>query len=269
MSKKTKKVGNDITVIMPVWNIDEKLFKNAITSLQEQYELPEVFMIVVGDGTDDHKLVKGYDFGDLNVSILNHKESTGFAHQMNMGVAACKTKWFSFLEQDDEMSKIWLKNAIKYREVYSDIDLFLPLIVDVSPSPEGTSSFVGTSNEAVWAAEFSDEIGILDKESLLRYQNFNIDGMVMSKEKYLKFGGIKTNIKLTFMYEFLLRMTNSGVKTMVIPKLGYMHLNLREGGLFHNYKDELSPDEARWWLSSAKKEYFHIKDREISYTKED
>ena len=33
----------------------------------------------------------------------------------------------------------------------------------------------------------------------------------------------------------------------------------------HNYKDELSPDEARWWLSSAKKEYFHIKDREISY----
>ena len=222
---------------------------------------------MVGDKTDDYKFIKKYDFGNLKIKILNHKESTSFANQMNLGVASCKTKWFSFLEQDDEMSKIWIKSAMKYKDVYDDVGIFLPLIIDVSKISGDKSTFVGLSNEAVWAAEFSDEIGVLDKESLLRYQNFNFDGMVMLKDVYLKYGGIKENIKLTLMYEFLLRFTNNDIKLMVIPKLGYKHLNLREGGLFHNYKDELSPDEARWWLSLAKKEYFHIKDREVSYDK--
>ncbi len=43
----------------------------------------------------------------------------------------------------------------------------------------------------------------------------------------------------------------------------------RVGSLFHNYREELSPDEARWWMSLAKKEYFHQDDRKITYAKEE
>tara|TARA_R110000796_G_scaffold11198_7_gene37410 strand:- start:7327 stop:8103 length:777 start_codon:yes stop_codon:yes gene_type:complete len=255
--------NNKITVIIPVYNADKALLDNALESVKSQIVTPEVVLLVVKDGSDDHKLVKELDFGDLKSKIVNHKEGTSFAEQMNKGVSECDTEWFIFLEQDDELSKIWIKNVIKYREVYDDINIFLPLIVDVGP----TGKFAGTSNEPVWAAEFSDVMGNLDIDSLLKHENFNFDGMCMQKDAYEEFGGIKNSIKLTFMYEFLLRMTFKSNKTMVIPKLGYKHVNMREGGLFSNYKEELTPDEARWWLATAKREYYHTKDRSIVYEK--
>jgi hypothetical protein len=89
--------------------------------------------------------------------------------------------------------------------------------------------------------------------------------MVMLKEVYQDFGGIKNNMKLTFMYEFLLRITNESVKVMVIPKIGYKHVNLRTGGLFQVLKSELTPDEARWWLATAKREFYHLQDRDLKY----
>ena len=87
----------------------------------------------------------------------------------------------------------------------------------------------------------------------------------MTKEKYQEIGGIKTNMKLTFIYEFLLRATFQAVSVMVIPKFGYKHINQRDGSLFANYRNELTPMEANWWLEAAKTESFHPEDRELTY----
>jgi hypothetical protein len=92
--------------------------------------------------------------------------------------------------------------------------------------------------------------------------------MVIKKESFLKNGGFKSNIKLTFGYEFFLRMTNSSVNFMTIPKIGYKHMNMREGSIFWNYKngeDRLVEDEVRFWIESAKKEYLFTNEREINY----
>jgi len=51
-----------------------------------------------------------------------------------------------------------------------------------------------------------------------------------------------------------------------LPKLGYKHTNQRDGSLFKGYKDSIDPDEARFWMNLAKKEYFFIQDRNITYT---
>jgi hypothetical protein len=48
----------------------------------------------------------------------------------------------------------------------------------------------------------ADELGILDNNALLTYQNFNTDGMVIRKSVYEENGGFKPSIKLTFIYEF-------------------------------------------------------------------
>ena len=101
--------------------------------------------------------------------------------------------------------------------------------------------------------------------ALLTYQNFNIDGSVIRKSLFEDFGGLKSNIKLTFVYEFLLRMTFKDNKIFVIPKFGYKHLNQRVGSLFHSYKAELDPLESKWWLSQAKKEYYFENDRILNY----
>jgi hypothetical protein len=67
------------------------------------------------------------------------------------------------------------------------------------------------------------------------------------------------------MYEFLLRMTYNTVKVMVVPKIGYKHVNQRPGSLFNEYLETLRPDESKWWLDKAKKEYLILDDRELSY----
>ena len=56
---------------------------------------------------------------------------------------------------------------------------------------------------------------------------------------------------------------------MTIPKVGYKHTNQRSNSLFWNYKNtsesKLEQDEAKFWVDTAKKEYFFSTDREVQY----
>jgi hypothetical protein len=45
-------------------------------------------------------------------------------------------------------------------------------------------------------------------------------------------------------------------------------MNMREGSIFWNYKNgenKVTQDEAKFWIDSAKKEYFYNTEREINY----
>jgi glycosyltransferase involved in cell wall biosynthesis len=257
---------NGISVILPVHEITEEtktLLSNAIQSVIEQTVRPDELVIVVPKGSEVSEYVKGIDYGDFKSSVViaENEGETNFSSQVNFGVTTSKSEWISILEFDDEYAKIWFKNVVTYREKHTDVDLFLPIIIDVNANSE----FIGLTNEAVWAQSFSDELGVLDNNALLAYQNFNIDGMVIRKTTYDSLGGLKSNIKLTFPYELLLRMTFKSVKVMVLPRFGYKHMNQRDGSLFSNYKDSMNAVESRWWLAQAKKEYYFAKDRNLTY----
>ncbi len=257
---------NQICVVLPVHELNEitkPMFANAIKSVQQQKLIPDELLIVVPKDSDVSTYIKGFDFGNIKdiVTIIENDGATDFASQINFGVAKAKSEWVSFLEFDDEYSNIWFENFANYRAAYDNVGIFLPIIVDVDAS----GNFIGFTNEAVWANSFSDELGVLDLNALLAYQNFNIDGIVMQKSIFNEHGGFKPSIKLTFIYEFLLRMTFKDVKVMCIPRFGYKHVNQRPDSLFSKYKETIDPIEAKWWLAQAKKEYYFDKDRKITY----
>lgn len=263
MSEKNK---IEISVILPVHEVTDETktyLNNAIQSVREQIVLPDELIIVTPKDSEAAAYLKSLDYGDIKdiVVIAEHENNTDFASQVNYGVSVAKSEWVSFLELDDQYASIWFKNVVEYRAAYKDVEIFMPIVIDVDAS----DSFIGFTNEAVWAQSFSDELGILDNNSLLTYQNFNIDGIVIKKSTFEEHGGFKSNIKLTFIYEFLLRMTFKAVKTMVIPKFGYKHVNQRPNSLFSAYKESMSPIETKWWLAQAKKEYYFSKDRAITY----
>ena len=56
---------------------------------------------------------------------------------------------------------------------------------------------------------------------------------------------------------------------MTVPKIGYRHVNFRENSLFWSYKNneetKLSVGEVKFWLDTAKKEFFFKNKREINY----
>ena len=200
MEKEIKKTG--ISVVLPVHQLDEQtktLFNNAVQSVKVQTVKPDELVIVVPKGSEVATYIKSLDFGDFasNITIAENDGETDFASQIDFGVKTSKSDWFSILEFDDEYANIWFKNVVEYRAAHTDVEIFMPIVVDVDASGQ----FIGLTNEAVWAQSFSDELGILDNNALLAYQNFNIDGIVMKKSVYENFGGFKSSIKLTFIYE--------------------------------------------------------------------
>ena len=257
-----------VSIILPIKSALAKdfdeYFKKAIDSIKNQQVEVEELLIVHTTEEQLKNLLKSYDFGNINVNLLEWEGEPSYSSQVNYGVKNAKAEWISLFEFDDEYSSIWFKNFKKYSESYPDVQMFLPVVVEVDEK----GVFAGFTNEATFAANFTQELGFLTNETLQEYQNFQTAGSVIKKSLFEDFGGFKPSIKLTFIYEFLLRLTYNSVSIMTIPKLGYKHINLREGSIFWNYKygeQKMIEDEVRFWIQTAKKEYFFTDDRVIKY----
>jgi hypothetical protein len=258
----------DLSVILPlsttqVKDFDE-FFKKSIESIKNQKVKPKNLIIVHTKEESLIKYLNEFDFSDINTIKVLHEGTPNYGAQINLGVKNSDSKWVSFFEFDDEYSTIWFDNVKKYSTYYPDVEAFLPIVIDV----DAKSTFVGFTNEATFAANFAQEMGLLTNDMLLNYQNFQSAGMVIKRDVIENFGGFKPSVKLTFVYEFLLRMTYNSVKIMTIPKLGYKHLNLRPESIFWDLKfgkEKLDENEVKFWISSAKKEYFFVDDRNIKY----
>jgi len=257
-----------LSVILPIKSSKakdfEEYFEKAISSLKNQTVGFEELVIV---HTQEESLIdhlNSYDFGDLNVTKLLWDKDPSYASQVNYGIENAKGTWVSLFEFDDEYSSIWFKNVQKYVESFPDVQMFLPVVVETDEK----GLFAGFTNEATFAANFSQEMGILTNDTLQDYQNFQTAGSVFKKSIVEDFGGFKPSVKLTFIYEFLLRLTYNSVLIMTVPRLGYKHVNLREGSIFWNYKfgeNKMIEDEVKFWIQAAKREYFFTDDRSIKY----
>jgi len=259
---------NTISIILPIKSGKaigfEDFFDKCIQSVKNQKEYVNELIIVHGDEDLLKNHLTSYNFEGLNVIFETWSDQPNFAKQVNHGVEIATSNWCSILEFDDEYSNIWFKNALNYMDIYKDVHAFLPIVVDVDEK----LVFAGFTNEATFAANISSDIGILINETLQTFQNFQTSGMVFKKEKYQEIGGMKSNLKLTFGYELFLRLTHNSAKIMTIPRIGYKHMNLREGSIFWNYKNgenKMNQDEARFWIETAKKEYLFSTEREINY----
>lgn len=257
-----------LSIILPLKSSKTKdfsdFFDKAIKSIQGQKVLADELLIVHSQEESLVTFLSEYDFGELNVKKVLWEKDPSFAEQVNFGIKESSNPWVSIFEFDDEYSSIWFSNVKKYIDAYPSVQVFLPVVVET----DDKGGFAGFTNEATFAANFSQELGFLTNETLLDYQNFQTSGAVYKKTVIEDFGGFKPSIKLTFVYEFLLRLTYNSVSIMTIPRLGYKHTNLREGSIFWNYKygeNKMLEDEVKFWIQTAKQEYFFVDDRAIKY----
>jgi len=260
-----------ISVILPIKSSKAKdfeiYFEKAIQSVQNQKSTVDELIIVHTSEESLVEFIKNYNFESLNVVNLLWDKEPNYCNQVNYGIKNAKSNWVSLFEFDDEYSPIWFDNVKKYISSYPEVQVFLPVVVETDEK----GVFAGFTNEATFAANFAQEIGFLTNETLQDYQNFQTAGSVFKKQIIDDFGGFKSSIKLTFIYEFLLRITYNSVPVMTIPKLGYKHMNLREGSIFWNYKyseEKMLDEEVKFWIQTAKKEYFFVDDRVIKYQPE-
>ena len=254
----------NITVILPVHRIEESyrvMLDNAIKSVEQFHE--DVKLMIVCPPSVKSELTNISDI--LEVNVITNNSKTDFCSQINLGIEKCNTEWFSILEVDDEYKPIWLKSINDYVKIYKDVDVFLPIVKDINP--EG--KFTSFTNESAWAYGFTEMQGFIDNEVLLDFQNYQISGGLYRTKVIQENGSLKENIKLTFGYEFFLRLTHNGVRVMTVPKVGYQHVNMRDDSLFWEYKNndsnKLTEPEVKFWLETAKKEFFFKNKRDVKY----
>lgn len=254
----------NITIILPVHKIDgdyQTMLDKALASVETFQNDVKVLIVC------PTKLKKDIQINSevLEVSFFMNKGETDFCSQVNLGIENCDTDWFSILEIDDVFRPIWLKSITDYQKIYPDVSVFLPIVRDKNSE----DTFITFMNESVWAYGFTERQGFLDNEVLLDFQNYQISGGLYKTDVIKENGKLKENIKLTFGYEFLLRLTNNGVRVMVVPRVGYEHTNLRVDSLFYNLKNDdsskISEKEVKFWLDTAKKEFFFKNKRDVNY----
>jgi len=268
----------NISVIIPVHEFNEVVagyLDKAIESVLKQenlVELPEVIVVApLGLQGLIECCVKYNDDTFVpgrapKVRIINHEGKTDYQSQVNLAVESVTTDYFSVLEFDDEYSTTYLRNASKYTQSYPEIDVFLTMMIEVNEKNEGLK----LTNETVWAQQFvgeNGEMGYLNANALKQYTDFKLSGAVIKKSEFKNLGGYKSNIKLTFMYEFLLRALNNASKVFSIPRIGYKHLATREDSLFGQYQKNMPVDERKFWFDTANKEANFTNDRIIDLSR--
>jgi len=265
----------NVSIIIPIHKYNEEissLLSNAVDSIGTQAkikECPEIYSVfptsIKKDVTDFMNLMLDKYKDLLQFHLVENDGKTDFQNQVNLGVNNVNSEFFSILEFDDEYSTSYFFNVDKYLKYYDDVDIFMSLMVEVNSNNEALK----ITNEMVWSQQFigeNGEMGYLNSNALKQNTDFKISGAIINKEEYLNLGGLKSNIKLTFNYEFLLRALNNACKIYTIPKIGYKHLAIREDSLFDYYGKTMPIEERKFWFDTAVKESNFIKNRVIDTT---
>ncbi len=155
---------------------------------------------------------------------------------------------------------------MKHINALPDVGMFLPFTIEVD---DKTQTLVQIVNQAIWSKSYVGEngvLGYLNTRSLGEFSFYTIGGSVIKKSEYEAVGGLKSNIKLAFTYEFILRFLENGNKIYSMAHFGYRHIINRTGSLFNNYGATMPMNERRFWFETAKKECHFFNDRTIDTT---
>ena len=119
----------NITVILPVHKLDDlyhEMLSKAVESVEQFFDDVKLLIVAPKDVVEN---ITSKGLSDkLDINIVTNSGDTGFCSQVNLGIESCDTEWFSILEIDDELTNNWLKPFLQYKEEYSDVEVFLPIV---------------------------------------------------------------------------------------------------------------------------------------------
>ena len=265
-----------IDIVIPVHKYDDDvkaLLTRCLSSVKLMAEVSNVMqvktdVVIVGPSLPTDEIMNLVEWSEefASFNIVDNTDATDFCSQVNFAVKEeCKNDYFMIVEFDDVVTPNWVRTSLPYIQERKKTSVFLPLIelYDIN-KPETPVSYI---NEIGWSSSFAEnELGSLNLDALKEYCNFNVTGAIIKRNEYIKAGGLKPSIKLSFGYEFLMRMANLYGEIYIIPKVGYFHFINRPGSLTSEYHQTLSQEEGAWWIKLAGQEYHFKKDRNKIYS---
>jgi len=298
----------NILVVLPIKKFVDVFVKECAYSLSQQNQPVDVLVLYGGDNATELSQIKSIlDSPSITVTekkedgttetkeiksekklnyVLENTSSHTFQQLFNEALnysIVNKYKFFSVVESEDVIDVDWYKTSMKFAAKHIDKDGFLPLLREVS-----NGNFLGFFNEACWVDGYAEVAGVFDLQLLMRFNCINTTGAVFKTDSIKNYStlidgqykAMKENFKVSYAYEFFLRMIYDDVKFFTIPRLGYEHrIDIptemvdpfsskvpRNLTAFPEDKGGMSQEEIKFWNESAKKEYFISRhDREIKF----
>ena len=104
----------EISVIIPVYNVEEKI-ERCLGSLQNQ-KFSDFEVILINDGSSDRsgKICDEYASMDKRIKVI-HQKNQGVSVARNIGISIARGKYITFVDSDDYVSRDFLYS------LYSDI----------------------------------------------------------------------------------------------------------------------------------------------------
>lgn len=112
---------NKVSIIVPVYNVQDFVFDSIKSVLDQTYKNLEV--IIVNDGSTDNSLAMCQNAieGDSRVQIFS-KKNGGLSGARNYGLWRASGDLIYFFDSDDILNKNLIMEAVKYFESKKDID---------------------------------------------------------------------------------------------------------------------------------------------------
>lgn len=195
-----------ISIIMPVYNVEEKWLEKAIKSVQNQWYSKWELCICDDASTEEHvkKVLEKFAAGDPRIKIKYRQHNGGIVKTTNDALTLATGAYIGFLDNDDELAENALYEVIKalqeakYNLVYSDEDK-----LDEN----------GKRCEPFFKPDWSPD--------LLLSQNYICHFAVYRKKILDKIGGLKEGYDGSQDYDLALRFTEKTQSIKHIPSILY------------------------------------------------
>lgn len=113
----TEEQSIKVSVVMPVYNMQEYLGECMDSVLNQTLKKIEIICVDDGSTDDSPALLDGYADTDRRVRVL-HITNGGYGHAVNMGMEHARGKYISIVEPDDYIEKGMLERLYTISEEY-------------------------------------------------------------------------------------------------------------------------------------------------------
>lgn len=110
-----------ISVIMPVYNMGNRIRKGLESVLKQTYSKIEIIIVDDGSTDDSYKICQCYAKNDSRIRLF-HTKNQGSGEARNYGIAQAEGRYLYFMDADDEIHPNALKILAHYMEK-EDVDL--------------------------------------------------------------------------------------------------------------------------------------------------
>ena len=111
-------MGELISVIVPVYNVDNYLEECVESIRQQTYKKIEIILVDDGSTDGSEKLCDEFALLDDRIKVI-HKANGGLSSARNAGVMAASGQWIGFVDSDDIIAALCMRRCMKVRLIKS------------------------------------------------------------------------------------------------------------------------------------------------------